>query len=59
MNKAEVQEIYDKVSTPHTITAIEALGLKSCLFYALFGTYLARNSLKLNKTHQKSAPKIK
>ena len=32
MNKAEVQEVYDKVSTPRTITAIETLGLKSCLF---------------------------
>ena len=26
----EVQEVYNKVSTPRTISAIEALGLKSC-----------------------------
>lgn len=41
MNKLEVQEVYDKVSTPRTISSIEALGLKSCLFYDLFGTYSA------------------
>lgn len=38
MNKAEVQEVYDKVSTPRSISVIEALGLKSCLFDDLFGT---------------------
>ena len=43
MNKAEVQEVYDKVSTPRTITAIEALGLKSCLFDDLFGTFSVEN----------------
>lgn len=43
MNKAEVQEIYDKVNTPRTIAAIEALGLKSCLFYDLFGTFSVEN----------------
>lgn len=43
MNRLEVQEIYDKVSTPRTISAIEALGLKSCLFYDLFGTYSVEN----------------
>lgn len=39
MNKAEVQEVYDKVSTPRTITVIEALGLKPCLFDDLFVHY--------------------
>lgn len=39
MNKADVQEVYDKAITPRSITAIETLGLKSCLFYDLFGTY--------------------
>ena len=43
MNKAEVQEVYDKVSTPHTITVIEQLGLKSCLFDDLFGTFSVEN----------------
>lgn len=43
MNKAEVQEVYDKVSTPRTIASIEALGLKSCLFYDLFGTFSVEN----------------
>lgn len=43
MNKAEVQEIYDEVSTPRSISAIETLGLKSCLFYDLFGTYSVEN----------------
>lgn len=43
MNKEEVQEVYDKVSTPRSISAIEKLGLKSCLFYDLFGTYSAEN----------------
>ena len=39
MNRLEVQEVYNKVSTPRTISAIEALGLKACLFYDLFGTF--------------------
>lgn len=43
MNKAEVQEIYDKVSTPRSISAIEALGLKSCLFDDLLGTFSVEN----------------
>lgn len=43
MNKAAVQEVYDKVITPRSITAIETLGLKSCLFYDLFGTYSFEN----------------
>lgn len=43
MNKTEVQEIYDKVITPRSITAIETLGLKSCLFYDLFSTYSVEN----------------
>lgn len=43
MNKAAVQEVYDKVITPRTISAIERLGLKSCLFYDLFGTYSVEN----------------
>jgi hypothetical protein len=43
MNKAEVQEVYDKVSTPRTITVIESLGLKSCLFDDLFGTFSVEN----------------
>ena len=38
MNKEEVQKVYDKVRTPRTISAIETLGLKSCLFDDLFGT---------------------
>lgn len=43
MNKADVQEVYKKVSTPRTITSIEALGLKSCLFDDLFGTLSVEN----------------
>nr|DAK41336.1 MAG TPA: hypothetical protein [Caudoviricetes sp.] len=43
MNKLEVQEVYDKVSTPRAISAIETLGLKSCLFDDLFGTYSVEN----------------
>lgn len=43
MNKSEVQEIYDKVNTPRNIAAIEALGLKSCLFYDLFGISSVEN----------------
>lgn len=44
MNKAAVQEIYDTVSTPRSISAIEALGLKSCLSYDLFGSYLVEDT---------------
>lgn len=43
MNKAAVQEVYDKVSTPRSIAAIEALGLKACLFYDLFDTFSVEN----------------
>lgn len=43
MNRLEVQEVYDKVSTPRSIATIEALGLKSCLFYDLFGTFSVEN----------------
>lgn len=43
MNKAAVQEVYDKVSTPRAISTIEKLGLKACLFYDLFGTYSVEN----------------
>ena len=43
MNKAEVQEVYDKVITPRSIKAIETLGFKSCLFYDLFSTYSVEN----------------
>lgn len=43
MNKAAVQEVFDKVSTPRSISAIEKLGLKACLFYDLFGTYSVDN----------------
>ena len=43
MNRLEVQEVYNKVSTPRTISAIEALGLKACLFYDLFDTFSVEN----------------
>jgi len=43
MNKEEVQKVYDKVRTPRTISAIEVLGLKSCLFDDLFGTFSVEN----------------
>lgn len=43
MNKVDVQEVYDKVRTPRTISAIETLGLKSCLFDDLFGTFSVEN----------------
>ena len=43
MNKVDVQEVYDKVRTPRTISAIETLGLKSCLFDDLFGTCSVEN----------------
>lgn len=43
MNKAEVEEVYNRVNEPRNISAIEALGLKSCLFCDLFGTYSVEN----------------
>lgn len=43
MNRQDVQEVYNKVSTPRTISAIEALGLKACLFDDLFGTFSVEN----------------
>lgn len=43
MNKAAVEEVYNRVNEPRNISAIEALGLKSCLFYDLFGTYSVEN----------------
>lgn len=43
MNRLEVQEVYNKVSTPRTISAIEELGLKACLFYDLFDTFSVEN----------------
>lgn len=43
MNKAAVQEVYNRVNEPRNISAIEALGFKSCLFYDLFGTYPVEN----------------
>ena len=33
MNKAEVQEIYNRLNKPRNISAIEALGLKPCLYF--------------------------
>lgn len=38
MNKAEVQEIYDKVNTTRSIFAVDVLGLKACLYHDLFGS---------------------
>lgn len=43
MNKAAVQEVYNRVNEPRNISAIEALGLKSCLYCDLFGTYSVEN----------------
>lgn len=43
MNKAEVQEVYNRVNEPRNISAIEALGLKSCLYCDLFGTFSVEN----------------
>lgn len=43
MNKAAVEEVYNRVNEPRNISAIEALGLKSCLFYDLFGTFSVEN----------------
>lgn len=43
MNKAAVQEIYNRVNEPRNISAIETLGLKSCLYCDLFGTFSVEN----------------
>ena len=43
MNKAAVEEVYNRVNEPRNISAIEALGLKSCLFCDLFGTFSVEN----------------
>nr|DAS21693.1 MAG TPA: hypothetical protein [Caudoviricetes sp.] len=43
MNKATVQEIYNRVNEPRNISAVEALGLKSCLYCDLFGTFSVEN----------------
>lgn len=37
MNKAEAQEIYDRLNQPRDIDFIKGLGFKSCVFYDLFG----------------------
>lgn len=43
MNRQAVQEIYNRVNEPRNISAIEALGLKSCLYCDLFGTFSVEN----------------
>ena len=43
MNKAAIEEVYNRVNEPRNISAIEALGLKSCLYCDLFGTYSVEN----------------
>lgn len=43
MNKAAVEEFYNRVNEPRNISAIEALGLKSCLYCDLFGTFSVEN----------------
>lgn len=43
MNKTDVQEVYNRVNEPRNISAIEALGLKSCLYCDLFGTFSVEN----------------
>lgn len=43
MNKAAVEEVYNRVNEPRNISAIEALGLKSCLYCDLFGTFSVEN----------------
>ena len=43
MNKAAVQEVYNRVNEPRNISAVEALGLKSCLYCDLFGTFSVEN----------------
>lgn len=37
MNKAAVQEVYDRLNQPRDIEFIKGLGFKSCVFYDLFG----------------------
>lgn len=37
MNKAAVQEIYDRLNQPRDIDFIKGLGFRSCVFYDLFG----------------------
>lgn len=43
INKAAVQEVYNRVNEPRNISAVEALGLKSCLYCDFFGTYSVEN----------------
>ena len=43
MNRQDVQEVYNRVNTSRSIFAVEELGLKSCLFYDLFGIYSVEN----------------
>lgn len=43
MNRQAVQEIYNRVNEPRNISAIEALGLKSCLYRDMFGTFSVEN----------------
>lgn len=43
MNKAAVEEVYNRVNEPRNISAIEALGLKSCLYCDFFGTFSVEN----------------
>lgn len=43
MNRQAVQEIYNRVNEPRNILAIEALGLKSCLYCDLFSTFSVEN----------------
>lgn len=38
MNKAAVQEVYDRLKQPRDIDFIKGLGFKSCVFYDLFGS---------------------
>ena len=38
MNKAAVQEVYDRLKQPSDIDFIKGLGFKSCVFYDLFGS---------------------
>jgi len=43
MNKAEVQEIYDRLKEPKGIDYIEFLGFKSCVFNDFFGIVSVEN----------------
>lgn len=43
MNSQDVQEVYNRINTSRSIFAVEELGLKSCLFYDLFGIYSVEN----------------